>query len=337
MISLNKDGEKEAYANIPLGAFSSLVKVHPSFRLIVHLPFSELSRTPMPFLNRLEKYTLSIRDVLAQRILEISHNPPKCLKNIPQPKQRENLFYELKNGVDDFVTFAGGISSFYGMSITETVPALILRALEDISRGDSNIFEPRLSVLAQAKKMRGRVDVFCWEEEKYYNTIGEIREERERKEEKEHEMEYEEIEAVEDMIPPANNSDSEEDYKTSISMEIDTDMVTDNYASGLVDGNDKATTYLKDLIRALNFQMMETARVESIFRLRDRLPAVYMKEYLQNQEHLSVVSFMHQLLKISPAEATMPGLIGEKLVVYTRTDSHLLRLVSKLVRKCVRE
>ena len=85
---------------------------------------------------------------------------------------------------------------------------------------------------------------------------------------------------------------------------------------------------LRGLIRAVNFQMMEIARVESVFHLRARLPAAYMREFLENQEHLSVVSLLRQLLKSSPILNRTPGLITEKLVVYTRTDSHLLRLVT---------
>ena len=49
------------YANIAIGSYSRLCSVHPDFRIIVHTPLSSISRTPLPFLNRFEKYTLSLQ------------------------------------------------------------------------------------------------------------------------------------------------------------------------------------------------------------------------------------------------------------------------------------
>jgi hypothetical protein len=153
-ISVREGGKREAFANIPIGALSSLVRIHESFRLIVHIPASCLSKTPMPFLNRLEKYTLSVRDALAQRIIDVSLNPPLSLRSIHKPEHRERLILELKAGVEDFVAFVGGSSSFYGMAATETIPALVLRALEDCCTSANVEFTPRLSVLAAIKLAR---------------------------------------------------------------------------------------------------------------------------------------------------------------------------------------
>ena len=58
-----ESGNREAWANISLGTFSRYVKVHPDFRLILHIPLAKLPSTPLPLLNRLEKYSLSINDV----------------------------------------------------------------------------------------------------------------------------------------------------------------------------------------------------------------------------------------------------------------------------------
>lgn len=49
------------YANIAIGSFSRPCQVDPRFRLVIHLPLSAVPRTPLPFLNRLEKYTLSLQ------------------------------------------------------------------------------------------------------------------------------------------------------------------------------------------------------------------------------------------------------------------------------------
>ena len=48
------------YANIAIGSFSRPCPVKKEFRIVVHLPMSAVPSTPLPFLNRFEKYTLSL-------------------------------------------------------------------------------------------------------------------------------------------------------------------------------------------------------------------------------------------------------------------------------------
>jgi hypothetical protein len=54
-------GNLAFYANIAIGSFSRPCKVDGAFRLVIHLPLSAVAKTPLPFLNRLEKYTLSLQ------------------------------------------------------------------------------------------------------------------------------------------------------------------------------------------------------------------------------------------------------------------------------------
>lgn len=368
-VSVREDGSSDAFANIPLGSFSSLVRVHESFRLIVHVPMSQLPKTPLPFLNRFEKFTLSVRDALAQRVLEVSLNPPHSLLCIPKPEHRKRIFQELEAGVNDFVAFAGGSTSFYGMSSTETVPALVLRALEDACVSTTLQFEPRPSVLAgmmliehqrhqeEQDNIMNFMDVGSAHPEQFNFDIdlnplnaldgedleiGRLRSSNpavdvDNLADLSFEVEEIDIEGKDRM---ANDVQSAEetaerdlDY-ASQDQRIDESNIrrrarprashsaSDNYS------NDPLPTRLRALIRALNFQVMETARVESVFRLRGRLPAVYMREYLDNQEHLSVFSLLKQVLKSSLITNKSAGRTTEKLVVYTRTDGHLLRLVT---------
>ena len=379
-ISIKEDGRREAYANIPLGSFSSLIRVHKSFRLIVHIPTSHLCKTPMPFLNRLEKYTLSVRDALAQRVQEVSLSPPLCLRSMSKADHRQRVFWEMEKGANDFVAFAGGSSSFYGMSATETVPALILRALEDACLSSNSDFEPRPSVLAAIAlrdEFRQELDEFspgCNMESAYIfertniETVAglllnsDILEESNRgallttNDQLVAEgcdvsasslMDLDEFQSqaaisVDDIAFSGLKSDNHV-KESPIKMSNSLDVVEDygiNYDSGLccksrrsacasASGNyDPASTRLRELIRAINFQIMETSRVESMFRLRSRLPAIYMREYLENQEHLSVISLLHHLLRLSPRYNTTPGVPDEKLVIYTRTDNHILRMVN---------
>ena len=376
-VSVRDDGRREAFANIPLGSFSSLIRVHASFRLIVHVPASQLPRTPMPFLNRLEKYTLSVRDALAQRVLEVSLKPPSCLKSISKPEHRQRFFMEIEAGVNDFVAFCGGSTSFYGMSGTETVPALVLRALEDACVSTSTDFEPRHSVLAAMllsdtvrKEFEGTalwhdsdescsgvlvpsgdesvyVDAMAGEEEQ---TVGEF---EDKDSEKMKETVYTSPSVGSDFATSESRSDLSLDQialtdtgdcgqegETRIDQPlyngnragdgfvVPCDNARRKYAHDANGTNDPASTRLREIIRALNFQIMETARVESLFRLRTRLPATYMREYLEGQEHLSVISLLRQMLKSSPETNVRAGVTSEKLVVYTRTDRHLLRIVT---------
>ncbi len=57
----------------------------------------------------------------AIRIVEVSLKLPLSLRMIPNEKIAATFFAALSAGVEDFVQFAGGISSFYGISATETV------------------------------------------------------------------------------------------------------------------------------------------------------------------------------------------------------------------------
>ena len=379
-ISVKEDGRREAYANIPLGSFSSLIRVHKSFRLIVHIPTSHLCKTPMPFLNRLEKYTLSVRDALAQRVQEVSQNPPLCLRSMSKADHRQRVFWEMEEGVNDFVAFAGGSTSFYGMSPTETVPALILRALEDACQSSNTDFEPRPSVLAaialndefrqgllESSLARSIESAYISEFTNLQTATGLLSESDKLGEDCRGELlttndqlvtegcdnsapslidldgfESKVIISVDDITFSGLDSDShiqETEIKMSDSLDADEDYDSHcesdfrhksrRIASASASGSyDPASTRLRELIRAVNFQIMETSRVESMFRMRSRLPAIYMREYLENQEHLSVISLLHHVLRLSPRYNITPGLTNEKLVIYTRTDNYLLRMVN---------
>ena len=74
----DSDGENQYlyFANIAIGNVSRRVRVHPNFRVIVHLPFSKLRTTPTPFLNRFSKFQLSVSDVMKEKAAQFALNPP---------------------------------------------------------------------------------------------------------------------------------------------------------------------------------------------------------------------------------------------------------------------
>jgi hypothetical protein len=308
-ISVNDDGSRDAFANISLGSFSRYVRIHPNFRLVIHLPKSKLAVTPLPFLNRLEKYTLSVSDVLAERMQDVTtNNPPLSLRSLATPKLRERLLREMERGLDHFIAFCGGKTSFYGMSTSETVPALVLRALNDAYSGKQIDFLPRQSLMSKCK-------LACGETKKRSPGHREPAADEDGVESK-HGEGYDGEHG-----PDVGEADDETGAGIDfVDVEEELNIDDMDYAT-----NAPATTDLRRIIRLLNFQVLETARVESVYRLQESLPAVYIREYIDRQEHFSAVAFIRMLM-YSPAEVQPDE--TEKIVMYTRTDESVLRLGS---------
>jgi len=60
----NRDGQISHYANIAIGGISRRSLVHQSFQCIVHIKQSSIEDVPAPFLNRFEKFCVTVRSVL---------------------------------------------------------------------------------------------------------------------------------------------------------------------------------------------------------------------------------------------------------------------------------
>ena len=63
-----RDGTEGLFCNIAIDGVSRRSKVSPSFHSIVHIRKSDLPSLPAPFLNRFEKYRLSVSDVLEFKV-----------------------------------------------------------------------------------------------------------------------------------------------------------------------------------------------------------------------------------------------------------------------------
>ena len=59
-----RDGKVALYANIAVGGISRRSLVRPEFECVIHVKESDMEQLPAPFLNRFEKYRLTISDVL---------------------------------------------------------------------------------------------------------------------------------------------------------------------------------------------------------------------------------------------------------------------------------
>ncbi|KYQ93117.1 hypothetical protein DLAC_11636 [Tieghemostelium lacteum] len=105
------NGTSKFFAKVSFGNHSIFCSVHPEFKIIIHMPKSQLKTAQLPLLNRFEKYYLTI-DQLLNHIL--SH--------------KEKSFFELLLSSKDFVgEFHHNISNnslLFGYS-NETISSLV--------------------------------------------------------------------------------------------------------------------------------------------------------------------------------------------------------------------
>ena len=132
--TVGKDGTThyKYFANVAVGSLSQPCPVSPDFRAIVHLPMSAIRRTPAPFLNRFEKYYMSLETIYNGHTNKMRRTDPKLY----------NAVDGLKTGVNDMVTHFHGKSFFYGIVPDETVTSLILpitEALVDQDKSGSKV------------------------------------------------------------------------------------------------------------------------------------------------------------------------------------------------------
>lgn len=115
------------YANIGIGSLSRPCIVHPKARVIVHVTRSEFAKIQLPFLNRFEKYSISLKDVVNEKLSMISRRNSLTHSKV---KLKAEIFSYVMAGVRHFVDYLGELS-FYGVLSDETISALILRSLND--------------------------------------------------------------------------------------------------------------------------------------------------------------------------------------------------------------
>jgi hypothetical protein len=80
---------------------------------------------------------------------------------------------------------------------------------------------------------------------------------------------------------------------------------------------------LRRIVRQANYRLLQLVRPEHIYLSRTRLPAIYLHEYLVNQEHFSFVRFFHQAASLFLEH---PLTMATKWCVFSRTSSELGRL-----------
>ena len=249
--------QKENYfANICIGSFSRPAIVHRDTKVIIIVSESELPSTPLPLLNRFDKFTISVEDVLEEEIHKIQEQErERDVDNsrISTPRhtirsgvafdededgnslevRMSSLFQYIWEGVDDFARNMNMETMFYGFVPGETVPALILRCLRDTV--DSKGLD------MSGPKIRDSPTVRPASESSYLDGVSD---------------------EEEDVWEPSENV--------------------------------KVAKRIREFIRDINFQLLQYARPESVFLSRRYLPKSYLKQYV-SQEHFSVVDMIRML------------------------------------------
>eukprot|EP01133_Synstelium_polycarpum_P010778 gene10778-12557_t len=141
------EGSMNFIANVSFGAHSVFCTVHPKFKIIVHLPLSSMGQTQLPWLNRFEKYQLSLDKMVTHTIesnnmLQLRHGP---------------TFKRMKESAMHFVSkFHIDVSNkslLSGFSESETIPSLIYSFAKNLLKNDRATIEPhRVSTVDQQQQ-----------------------------------------------------------------------------------------------------------------------------------------------------------------------------------------
>jgi len=136
------NGEVEIYysAKLAIGSLSKDCIVHPDFKIIVHIPLSQIRTTQTPFLDRFEKYTLSIPQILSERL---SHKNLWKSARISEVEDGQISYLEaVRSGVNDMVEKlhhkASNQHLLFGFH-QDTVESLLLQAVERANERDCKI------------------------------------------------------------------------------------------------------------------------------------------------------------------------------------------------------
>ncbi len=120
------------FANIAIGSFTRLCLVDPRFQVVVVIPEQSLRRTPLPFLNRFEKYRLTSKDVLDYK---------KGNHHIPFVHNSFTAYDLIVDNMTGFVSHLG-LPTFYGYVKEETEFSYALSVLTDSKHKIPHLVDP---------------------------------------------------------------------------------------------------------------------------------------------------------------------------------------------------
>lgn len=235
------------YANIAIGSYSRLCAVHPDFRIIVHTPLSAISRTPLPFLNRFEKFTLSCAVALEEKLSMMGGRaarvPHSLSDRCGRPTADLEFWRAALAGVEDFAAALVAPISMPGFVPFETVAAFVLRAINDSQE----------AALDAHGGVVLRKPIHAW------STLSALKAGA----------------APESQLQEESMSQSESHALPLLSAQLSV------HGGGLRLENPRAN--VRKAVRALNFQLLQLVRPEYLLLSNVTLPEEYRAEYVLRQ------------------------------------------------------
>lgn len=126
-------GKKSYFANIALGGISRPCIVDPSFQCIVHVQSSQLDEIPAPYLNRFEKFQISVDDILSWQISKLPPGIDSILSSVL--RECEGLLFQL------------GPRSIWSSSPSDTLKSIFISMMRLVTH--SNACQPDLEEPSQ--------------------------------------------------------------------------------------------------------------------------------------------------------------------------------------------
>jgi hypothetical protein len=314
----------------------------PSRPPFLQLPVSAVNSTPLPFLNRLEKYTLSLDVALAERLALLAfsaRDTHAAASRQRRPCEDPELWSAVRDGVSNFADAMVAETALPGFVPRETIAALLMRAMDDsLAHPDGAVvIRPAVhavSSLTAAAETREPAAAAA--------ALSP---------------------AASDVLPPEPDDD-DDDVRQTAAQDDDGASDDDDEASAAeaeAAADAMAATpavfplprqRLRAIIRLINYQLLQLARPECVCSgsgsgSRDRqeaqlgLPEPYLREYVQRQDHFSAANLIRAQVTTHWLHVPTGGFAGlgggpsrlndginasAKLVIFTRTGTGVARL-----------
>ncbi|KAL7555253.1 hypothetical protein ACHAWF_018911 [Thalassiosira exigua] len=270
-----KDGETSYFTNIAIGGISRPCIIHPRFQCIVHVQSDQLGEMPSPFLNRFEKFQLTIDDILSWQLSRL-------------PLGIKVMMGAALSKCEELLTHLGD-ESIWATRPHETLKSLFIKMVRPTGSAEP-IFSPCqdhnsprrlicsgvLDFLQSSLVVEGMSveDV----EQSLVTSLSELRG-----------IEAIELKKVLGMETSLNQSQLEKSLG-----HLASDASRDSPLSRCLD------LIVRVLItRHAVFQLLKVAKPEAIYLQRHCLPKEMLRKYFGGQEHFHLKSFISTLTRSS--------------------------------------
>ncbi|KAJ1562914.1 hypothetical protein HK096_002079 [Nowakowskiella sp. JEL0078] len=129
-VYIGEHGREEQFVNVAVGSLSKPVFVHERFKMIIVVPLRSIAEIPLPFLDRFEKYQLSVRHIQKQ-----------LKKEIQIPRDLAINIDKLSDFCSDFVNCVHtGISNnrlLFGFDCKDSLQSYLFTILEASAKNSS--------------------------------------------------------------------------------------------------------------------------------------------------------------------------------------------------------